>query len=56
MDAFLNRVDDKKNSKGLLIKKIIDPKARWYAIIIFLCFTPTGRESNRKMTMVEEIS
>jgi hypothetical protein len=44
-----------KNSKGLLINKIPDLCARWTAIIVSLFFTPAGRASDVKMTMVESI-
>jgi len=45
-----------KNSKGLLINKIIDLRAHSASIIISLCFKPVGRASDVKKTMVEEIT
>jgi hypothetical protein len=53
---FLTGSTMTKNSKGLLINKITDLRARWTAIIISLCFTPAGRASDVKMTMVESIA
>jgi hypothetical protein len=52
---FLTGSTTTKNSKGFLINKITDLKARWTAIIVSLCFTPTGRASDVKMMMVESI-
>jgi hypothetical protein len=53
---FLTGSVTTKNSKGLLINKITNLRACWTAIIIYLCFTPAGRASDIKMTMVEAIA
>jgi hypothetical protein len=44
-----------KNSKGILINKVIDPYAKWIFIIISLCFTVHSRASDVKLTMLEPI-
>jgi hypothetical protein len=52
---FLTGSTTTKNSKGLLIKKITNLRARWTSIIVSLCFTPVGQVSDVKMTMIESI-
>jgi hypothetical protein len=52
---ILTRSTTTKNSKGLLINKILDLHARWTAIIVSLFFTPVGQAFDVKMTMVESI-
>jgi hypothetical protein len=53
---FLIGSETTKHSKGLLINKITDFRARWTVIIISLCFTPAGQESYVKMEMVKAIT
>jgi hypothetical protein len=56
LDEVLTGSATAKNSKGLLINKIIDFISCWNEIIVSLCFTPEVQVSYVKMTMIESIA
>jgi hypothetical protein len=53
---FLIGGTSEKNSKGFLINRVIELKAKWTCVIVSLCFTATGWVSDVKLTMLEPIS
>jgi hypothetical protein len=53
---FLTGGTSTKNSKGLLINRVIELKEKWTCIIVSLCFTVAGQASDVKLTMLEPIS
>jgi hypothetical protein len=44
-----------KNSKGMLINRVVEPHAKWTCIIVSLFFTVVGQDSYVKLTMLEPI-